>query len=231
MTITTLSPSPISVSVRRRYLAGNARAQPSAPISPAFPPPTQIPRRDITLPPTPGATDTTVAALARPPSQSGIEQSNQTRALNPHSPTAPLVQTPAAVSSLEAFPTPASVHPHASVSGRHPKTLNGSGHYLGSQTRPAGFHLLDFDTTIAAVNTRPAPPYPRGTETATGSPCDGSRLGFGATPRRSESTRWISRAIMGAERIASPGARPTTVAAIQTAQHGRLSIVCSPPSN
>jgi len=111
MTLTTLSPSPITVSVRRRYLAGNARAQPRAPVSPAFPPPTQVARRDITLPPAPGATDTTVAALARPLSQSGIEQSNQTRALNPHSPTAPLAQTPAAVSSLEAFRTPASVHP------------------------------------------------------------------------------------------------------------------------
>jgi hypothetical protein len=68
--------------------------------------------------------DATVAVLACPPSQPEIEQSNQTRALNPHSPTAPPTQTHPAVSSLEAFRTPASVYALAPVTGRRPKTLN-----------------------------------------------------------------------------------------------------------
>src|SRR6516165_6218502 len=68
-----------------------SRRQPSAPPSTSK---TQITRRDITLPSPPAATDTTIAALARPPSLSEIGKSNQTRALNPHSPTPPLAQTP-----------------------------------------------------------------------------------------------------------------------------------------
>jgi hypothetical protein len=101
----------------------------------------------------------------------------------------------------------------------------------GIADAPDRFHLLDFDTTSTAVSTRPAPPYPRGTETAAGSPCDGSRPGFGSTPRRGETTRSISWAIMGAERIASPGASPTASAAIQMTQIGRLSMACGPPSH
>src|SRR5215475_5144361 len=68
-----------------------SRRQPSAPAST---PKTQIIRADITLPSPPGATDTTIAALARPPSLSEIGKSNQKRALNPHIPTPPLAQTP-----------------------------------------------------------------------------------------------------------------------------------------
>src|SRR5204862_3398688 len=88
-----------------------------------------IARRNITFPSAARATDSTVALLARPPSQPEIEKSNQTRALNPHSPTAPPTQTPPAVSSLEAFRTPASVHALAPVTGRRPKTLNDSGRW------------------------------------------------------------------------------------------------------
>jgi len=91
--------------------------------------------------------------------------------------------------------------------------------------------ILTSAISTAAVNTPSAPPYPREAETAAGSLCDASRPGFGATSRRGEVTRWISRAIMGAARIANPGVSPMTVAAIQTAQFGRLSMECSPPSN
>jgi hypothetical protein len=98
--------------------------QPSAPPSTTK---TQITGRDIALPFAPGVTNTTVAVLARPPSQSDINKSNHTRAPNPHSPTAPPAQTPPAVSSLEAFRTPASVHPLTPERGRRPKTLNDTG--------------------------------------------------------------------------------------------------------
>ena len=74
MTITPLLQSPITAApIPRRYLAGNARAQPRSAEGSHQLPKRRIARRDITLPPAPGATDTTVAALARPPSQSGIE--------------------------------------------------------------------------------------------------------------------------------------------------------------
>ena len=65
MTITVQLQSPITAApVRRRYLAGNGHAQPRASALPSTPK-TQIARRDITLPPAPGATDTTVTALAQ----------------------------------------------------------------------------------------------------------------------------------------------------------------------
>src|SRR6201993_1592433 len=54
-------------------------------------------------------------------------KSRRTSPLNPHRPTLPQAHTPAAVSSFEAFRTPASVNPLAPVPGRHPKTLNVSG--------------------------------------------------------------------------------------------------------
>src|SRR4029077_13995522 len=64
-------------------------------------------------------------SLARHPNPRSKNQI-KTRALNPHSPTAPPTQTPPAVSSLEAFRTPASVHALAPVTGRRPKPLNDS---------------------------------------------------------------------------------------------------------
>jgi hypothetical protein len=42
----------------------------------------------------------------------------------PHRSAPASVRTPPAVSSLEAFRTPASVHPRTPVTGRRPKTLN-----------------------------------------------------------------------------------------------------------
>jgi hypothetical protein len=68
-----------------------SRWQPSAPRCAAK---TKTTRRPITLPFAAEATDRAVAVLARRPSQSEIEKSNQTSALNPHSPTPPLAQTP-----------------------------------------------------------------------------------------------------------------------------------------
>jgi len=82
MTNKLVSPPSAAAPVRPRHLADNAtlsRRQPSPPPSSAK---TQIVRRDITLPFAAAATDSTVAALARPPSQSEIEKSNQTWALH-----------------------------------------------------------------------------------------------------------------------------------------------------
>ena len=72
------------------------------------------------------------AQTQRPPGRStvvlsGTHKSDQAAATNSHRPTPASVRTPPAVSSLEGYRTPASVHPHASVSGRHPITLNDSG--------------------------------------------------------------------------------------------------------
>src|SRR5206468_1531883 len=127
MTDTLVSLSCAAAPVRCRYLAGNAHAQPTATVSAAFHRQNADRSAQHHLSSAARATDSTVAVLARPPSQHEIEKSNQTRALNPHSPIAPPTQTPPAVSSLEAFRTPASVHALAPVIGRRPKTLNDCG--------------------------------------------------------------------------------------------------------
>ena len=128
MTDTLVSLSSAAAPVRCRYLAGNAHAQPTATVSAAF---HRQKRRSLgaTSPfrPQPGRpTAPSQCSLARRPNPE-IQKTNQTRALNPHSPTAPPTQTPPAVSALEAFRTPASVHARAPVTGRRPKTLNDSG--------------------------------------------------------------------------------------------------------
>ena len=68
-----------------------SRRQPSAPPSTAK---TQIARRNLTFSSAARAADSTVAVLARPPSQSEIKKSNQTLALNPHRSTPASVRTP-----------------------------------------------------------------------------------------------------------------------------------------
>jgi len=88
----------------------------------------KITQCDITVSVAPAVAKTTVAALTQPPFPFQSENSDQTPALNLHSLTPPPVRTPPAVSSLEAFRAPASVHPLAPAPGRHPKTLNDSGH-------------------------------------------------------------------------------------------------------
>jgi hypothetical protein len=84
----------------------------------------QIVHCAITVSVVPAVLKTTVATLAQLPFQFQNKKTDQTPALNLHRLTPPPVRTPPAVSSLEAFRTPASVHPLAPASGRHPKTLN-----------------------------------------------------------------------------------------------------------
>ena len=92
--------SGVEIRALRKLKREQKPGTPSAPPSTAK---TQTARRNITFPSAARATDSTVAVLARPPSQPEIQKTTQTRALNPHSPTAPPTQTPPAVSSLEAF--------------------------------------------------------------------------------------------------------------------------------
>src|SRR3984893_9431143 len=127
MTDTLVSLSSAAAPVRCRYLAGNAHAQPTATVSAAFHRQNadRSAQHHLSVR-SPGDRQHRRSARS-PPSQPEIQKTNQTRALNPHSPTAPPTQTPPAVSSLEAFRTPASVHALAPVTGRRPKTLNDSG--------------------------------------------------------------------------------------------------------
>src|SRR5438132_3415215 len=111
MTDTLVSLSCAAAPVRCRYLAGNAHAQPTATVSAAFHRQNadRSAQHHLSVR-SPGDRQHRRSARPPPPSQPEIEKSNQTRALNPHSPTAPPTQAPPAVSSLEAFRTPASVH-------------------------------------------------------------------------------------------------------------------------
>ena len=141
MTDTLVSLSSAAAPVRCRYLAGNAHARPTATVSAAFHRQNadRSAQHHLSVR-SPG--DRQHRRSARSPAIPTRDQkTNQTRALNPHSPTAPTDATPPAVSSLEAFRTPASVHALAPVTGRRPKTLNDSGRSSGCALRarpPAG---------------------------------------------------------------------------------------------
>ena len=74
-------------------------------------PPPMATQHGITVPVAPTVLKTTVAAFAQPSLPIESQKSDQTPALNLHSLTPPPVRTPPAVSSLEAFRTPASVPP------------------------------------------------------------------------------------------------------------------------
>src|SRR6478672_8833153 len=128
MTDTLVSLSSAAAPVRCRYLAGNAHAQPTATVSAAFHRQNadRSAQHHLSVR-SPG--DRQHRRSARSPTVPTRDRKikNQTRALNPHSPTAPPTQTPPAVSSLEAFRTPASVHVLAPVTGRRPKTLTETG--------------------------------------------------------------------------------------------------------
>jgi hypothetical protein len=137
--------SPVTPTLNRR--------QPSAPPSRAK---TQIPQHDSTLPTAPRPTKIAFAPRTRPASLFESEEATQSLALNPHRLTPPQARTPAALSSFEAFRTPASVHPRAPVSGRHPKTLNVSGH-LDTRDRPG---RVDRKLPFVARETWPARPKP-----------------------------------------------------------------------
>jgi len=75
------------------------------------------------------AAKTGAPLLAQPSSCPEPTNQIKQRRQIPHRPTPASLRTPPAVSSLEAFRTPASVHSLASVSGSRPKTLNESGHF------------------------------------------------------------------------------------------------------
>jgi hypothetical protein len=72
------------------------------------------------------AAKTGALLVTQPSSLFATNTSDQAPAANPHRSTPASVRPPPAVSSLEAFRTPASVHPLAPVPGRRPKTLNDS---------------------------------------------------------------------------------------------------------
>jgi hypothetical protein len=91
---------------------------------------THIAHYKTTVPILHTATKPNAAVITQPSSLFETERSGHTLALNPHRPTSLPVRTPPAVSSLEAFRTPASVHPLVPVPGRRPKTLNDSGRSL-----------------------------------------------------------------------------------------------------
>jgi len=125
MTITSLSPSPNTTPTRPRYLTGSAprfadshprrhlrRTKPGAPN-------TTSPRRSHPGRPKPAPG----SSLNRRPCPEPANQIKQRRQI-PHRPALASVRTLPAVSSLEAFRTPASVHLLAPGSGRHLKTLN-----------------------------------------------------------------------------------------------------------
>jgi hypothetical protein len=72
------------------------------------------------------AAKTSAPPVTRPSSCSGPANQIQQRRQVPHRSTPASVRTPPAVSSLEAFRTPAAVHPLTPVTGRRPKSLNSS---------------------------------------------------------------------------------------------------------
>jgi hypothetical protein len=82
----------------------------------------------------------------------------------------------------------------------------------------------DFTITNAAVSIRSAPRRPGA---PAGPACRGPLSRSGGTWGRGQSEQ-SSRAIAGAERIASPEATRTAPAAIQTARVGRLCMTLSP---
>jgi hypothetical protein len=81
------------------------------------------------------------AVITHPSSLFETERSGHAPALNPHRPTPLPAQTPPAVSSLEAFRTPASVHPVAPAPGRRPHRHDEAD--TGGQQRAAGDHRRD----------------------------------------------------------------------------------------
>jgi hypothetical protein len=126
VTDTLWSPSPIAAPLRRRDLTGDASARSTAIVNAAFDRqnpahPARHHRSDRTR-----GDQTTVALFAQPsfPARTRNIKANA-GAKSPSSDTTAGANSPA-VSSLEAFRTPASVHARAPMTGRRPKTLNDS---------------------------------------------------------------------------------------------------------
>ena len=123
-----------AVAARRGALPPDVAISPAAPTLRRLRPST-LPSADktwsaeypITAPIPSRAAKTSARLVAQPSScRQPTNQIRQRRQM-PHRPTPASVRTPPAVSSLEAFRTPASVHSLASTSGRRPKTLNDCG--------------------------------------------------------------------------------------------------------
>ena len=81
----------------------------------------------ITRPVAPRAAKASAPLVNQPSSCPDPTNQIKQRRQIPHRSTSASVRTPPAVSCLEAFRTPASVQPLCPMTGRHPKTLNGSG--------------------------------------------------------------------------------------------------------
>ena len=126
MTSTPLSSSPITASVRPRYLTGTGHASPTATVSAAFGRQTWSLKCQITRPIASRAAKTSAPLVTQPSSCPEPTNQIKQRQQIPHRSTPASVRTPPAVSSLEAFRTPASAHPLSPVTGRRPKTLNNS---------------------------------------------------------------------------------------------------------
>src|SRR5207244_2989604 len=100
------------------------------------------------------ATKTNAAVIAQPSSLFETGRSGHTPA-NPHRLRPLPAQTPPAVSSLEAFRTPASEYLITPVTGRRPKTLNSSGRRLTGPAadRPKSRHVRSISRrSIAALS-------------------------------------------------------------------------------
>src|SRR5207237_6935628 len=99
------------------------RQRPSAPPSAGK---TRSIKCQITAPIASTAAKTGAQLLTQPSSCPEPTNQIKQRRQIPHRSAPASVRTPPAVSSLEAFRTPASVHPLTPVTGRRPKTLNDS---------------------------------------------------------------------------------------------------------
>jgi hypothetical protein len=93
-----------------------------------------------TMPIASRAAKTGAPLVTQPSSLFGTDKSDQAPGANPHRSTPASVRTSPAVSSLEAFRTPASVHPLTPVTGRRPKTLNDSGRSRDAVEPPGSTH-------------------------------------------------------------------------------------------
>jgi hypothetical protein len=122
--------SPITASVRRRYLTGTGHPPPTATVSAAFGWQYRSLQYQISVPIASRAAKTSVPLLTQPSSLFATDESDQAPAPNPHRSTPPPSRAPPRFPPSRLFRTPAAVHPLAPVPGRHPKTLNGSCHSL-----------------------------------------------------------------------------------------------------
>ena len=118
---------------------------------------------------------------------------------------------------------------HASSSTK--RVVEGS--RRGSSTSQATTGAVDWSHGLRGRRLRCLPgqdqiAHPRGAATTTGCPCASWRRECAAFFGRGHSTRWSSRAIERAERIASPGLAQTAIVIGHKAQIGRLPIAYAP---